>query len=197
MARTRPEPDDDVVVIKKYANRRLYNTQKSAYVTLEDLAQMVREGVDFVVRDAKSGLDITRSVLTQIIFEEEAKGQQMLPANFLRQLIRLYGDTLQGVVPGYLETSMTTFLRNQEAIREQMTRAMGQNPAVANLEAMARHNMEVYEAAMRMFNPFGGRAGERDAAQGTEGGGAKDSELAELKDQLKAMQDKLSKLSDE
>ncbi len=197
MARTRPESDDDVVIIKKYANRRLYNTQKSAYVTLEDLAQMVREGIDFVVRDAKSGQDITRSVLTQIIFEEEAKGQQMLPANFLRQLIRLYGDTLQGVVPGYLETSMSTFLRNQEAIREQMTKAMGQNPAMANFEAMARHNMEIYESAMRMFNPFGGRAGERDDAAPAPGGAAKDSELAELKDQLKAMQDKLSKLSDE
>jgi len=197
MARTRPDPEDDVVIIKKYANRRLYNTQKSAYVTLEDLAQMVREGVDFLVRDAKSSQDITRSVLTQIIFEEEAKGQQMLPANFLRQLIRLYGDTLQGVVPGYLETSMNTFLRNQEAIREQMTRAMGQNPAMANLEAMARHNMEIYESAMRMFTPFGGRPGERDEAATAPGGPAKDSELAELKDQLKAMQDKLSKLSDE
>src|SRR6056297_2788191 len=102
MARSKSEAGEPVV-IKKYANRRLYNTQKSAYVTLEDLAQMVREGTDFVVRDAKSGEDITRAVLTQIIFEEEAKGHTMLPANFLRQLIRLYGDTLQGVVPGYLE----------------------------------------------------------------------------------------------
>lgn len=197
MARTRPETDDACVVIKKYANRRLYNTQKSAYVTLEDLAQMVREGVDFVVRDAKSGQDITRAVLTQIIFEEEAKGHQMLPASFLRQLIGLYGDTLQSVVPGYLEASMASFMGNQEAIREQMTRAMGQNPAVANLEAMARHNMEIYESAMRMFNPFGGRPAGRSEAAEPSGGGVKESEFAELKEQLKAMQEKLSKLSEE
>ncbi|MEM7615132.1 MAG: polyhydroxyalkanoate synthesis repressor PhaR, partial [Pseudomonadota bacterium] len=156
MARTRPE-DDDVIVIKKYANRRLYNTQKSAYVTLENLAEMVREGTDFVVRDAKSAEDITRSVLTQIIFEEEAKGETMLPVNFLRQLIRLYGDTLQGVVPGYLEASMETFLRNQEKLRESVRSAFGANPAMANFEALTRTNMEIYENAMRMFSPFAQR----------------------------------------
>jgi len=136
-------------------------------------------------------------VLTQIIFEEEAKGHQMLPANFLRQLIGLYGDTLQSVVPGYLEASMTSFMGNQEAIREQMTRAMGQNPAVANLEAMARHNMEIYESAMRMFNPFGGRPAGRGEAAEASVGGVKESEFAELKEQLRAMQEKLSKLSEE
>ncbi|MEM8788487.1 MAG: polyhydroxyalkanoate synthesis repressor PhaR [Pseudomonadota bacterium] len=200
MAKTRGDSDDPIV-IKKYANRRLYNTQKSAYVTLENLAEMVREGLDFVVRDAKSGEDITRSVLTQIIFEEEAKGQTMLPANFLRQLIRLYGDTLQGVVPGYLEASMETFLRNQEKLRDTVTQAFGANPAMANFEAMTRKNMEIYENTMRMFSPFGARPGqpngsgaEHTHAEDTQAAGQKDSELEALKSQLKDMQDQLSKL---
>ncbi|MHA3976349.1 polyhydroxyalkanoate synthesis repressor PhaR [Halovulum sp. GXIMD14794] len=196
MARARTETDEPVI-IKKYANRRLYNTQKSAYVTLENLAEMVRNEVDFVVRDAKSGEDITRSVLTQIIFEEEAKGHTMLPANFLRHLIRLYGDTLQGVVPGYLEASMETFLRNQEKLREHVTQALGSNPAMANFEALTRTNMELYENAMRMFTPFSMR-GERDKAEATEDerkrGESKDMELEELKTQLKSMQDQLSRL---
>lgn len=196
MARARTETDEPVI-IKKYANRRLYNTQKSAYVTLENLAEMVRNEVDFVVRDAKSGDDITRSVLTQIIFEEEAKGHNMLPANFLRQLIRLYGDTLQGVVPGYLEASMETFLRNQEKLREHVTQALGVNPAVANFEALTRTNMELYENAMRMFTPFTVR-GEREMAEAKDGeaqpAATKDMELEELKTQLKTMQDQLSRL---
>lgn len=195
MARVRNDSDEPVV-IKKYANRRLYNTQKSAYVTLENLAEMVRNEVDFVVRDAKSGEDITRSVLTQIIFEEEAKGHTMLPANFLRQLIRLYGDTLQGVVPGYLEASMETFLRNQERLREHVTQALGANPAMANFEALTRSNMELYENAMRMFTPFSART-ERPAPEAEapkKGGTPKDVELEELKTQLKTMQDQLSRL---
>ena len=106
------------IVIKKYANRRLYNTAKSSYVTLDDLSKMVRAGQDFAVYDAKTGVDITRSVLTQIIFEEEAKGHSMLPTNFLRQIISLYGDTLQGVVPSYLEASMETFSQNQDRMRQ-------------------------------------------------------------------------------
>ena len=143
------------IVIKKYANRRLYNTAKSSYVTLDDLSKMVRAGQDFAVYDAKTGDDITRSVLTQIIFEEEAKGHSMLPTNFLRQIIGLYGDTLQGVVPSYLEASMETFAQNQEKMRE----AFGENPAVVNFETMARSNMEWFEQAMRMFSPFGAAAG--------------------------------------
>jgi polyhydroxyalkanoate synthesis repressor PhaR len=143
------------IVIKKYANRRLYNTAKSSYVTLDDLSKMVRAGQDFAVYDAKTGVDITRSVLTQIIFEEEAKGHSMLPTNFLRQIIGLYGDTLQGVVPSYLEASMETFTQNQEKMRE----AFGENPAVSNFETMARSNMEWFEQAMRMFSPFGAAAG--------------------------------------
>ncbi len=160
------------IVIKKYANRRLYNTAKSSYVTLEDLSKMVRAGQDFAVYDAKSGDDITRSVLTQIIFEEEAKGQSMLPTNFLRQIISLYGDTLQGVVPSYLEASMETFAQNQERMRE----AFGGSPGMANFESMARGNMEWFEQAMRMFSPFGVAAG--GAAPGDTGAGGRASEGA-------------------
>ena len=128
MADSAMQDGEDPVVIKKYANRRLYNTAKSSYVTLEHLAEMVRAGEDFVVRDAKSGEDITHAVLTQIIFEEEAKGKNLLPANFLRQLIRLYGDTLQGFVPGYLDAAIDSFARNQEQLREQVGQAFGSNP---------------------------------------------------------------------
>ncbi len=188
------------ITIKKYANRRLYNTAKSSYVTLDHLAEMVREGQDFVVYDAKTGDDITRSVLTQIIFEEEAKGQNMLPINFLRQLIRLYGDTLQGVVPGYLETSMETFSRNQEKLREQVRTAFGANPALANFEAMARSNMEFFENAMRMFAPFGAQArreGKPESApeQPAPSGGGAEAEIRALKDQLAEMQSQLDKIA--
>jgi len=148
----------DPVVIKKYANRRLYNTDKSCYVTLEDLAQMVRDDEDFVVSDAKTKEDITRAVLAQIIFDEEAKGQNMLPISFLRQLIGLYGDSLQGFVPSYLDASMETFVSNQEKMREQVASAFSANPALGGMEAMARTNMEWFENAMSMFSPFGAQS---------------------------------------
>jgi len=149
-------------VIKKYANRRLYNTAKSSYVTLDDLSKMVRAGQDFSVYDAKTGEDITRSVLAQIIFEEEAKGHSMLPTNFLRQIIGLYGDALQGVVPSYLEASMETFAQNEDKMRH----AFGANPTIMNFETMARSNMEWFEQAMRMFSPFGAAAAATAAAAG-------------------------------
>jgi polyhydroxyalkanoate synthesis repressor PhaR len=199
------------IVIKKYANRRLYNTAKSSYVTLDDLSKMVRAGQDFAVYDAKSGEDITRSVLTQIIFEEEAKGQSMLPTNFLRQLISLYGDVLQGAVPSYLEASMESFAQNQERIRQAFS---GANP-IANLESITRSNMEWFEQAMRMFSPFGpggpggpgagggagepgvkkpggasGRAEEKPAPAGDPG-----PDLEHLQRQLSAMQEQLEKLT--
>lgn len=180
------------IVIKKYANRRLYNTAKSSYVTLDHLAQMVKDGQDFVVNDAKTGEDITRGVLAQIIFEEEAKGQTMLPANFLRQLIRLYGDTLQGFVPGYLEASMETFSRNQEAMREQVRQAFESNPALANFEALARSNMEWFENALRMFAPFA--TGMAPKSPNARPAARKEVELEELKEQLAAMQSQLAKL---
>lgn len=197
---------DGPITIKKYANRRLYNTAKSSYVTLDHLAAMVREGEDFVVYDAKSGEDITRSVLTQIIFEEEAKGQNMLPISFLRQLIRLYGDTLQGYVPGYLEASMEAFSRNQERLREQVSAALGANPALANFESAARANMELFENAMRMFSPFSGMPGMAGAGR-PEGARPRpadaepaaeprsDSEFDALKAQLAEMQAQINKLT--
>ena len=184
---TRPEP----ITIKKYANRRLYNTARSSYVTLEHLAAMVREGEDFVVYDAKTGEDITRSVLTQIIFEEEAKGASLLPATFLRQIIRLYGDTLQNFVPGYLEASMETFTRNQEKMREQVRAAFGANPAVIGFEAMARTNMEWFQNAMRMFSPYAAVAA---ASKQAEPAPAAD-ELQALKARLSQMQEQLDRIA--
>ena len=146
------------VVVKKYANRRLYNTEASSYVTLDDLAGMVRQGRDFVVYDAKSGEDITRSVLTQIIVEEESKGRNLLPESFLRQLIAFYGDSLQSLVPRYLEMAMSGFARQQEQMRRSMEQAMGGfmpfPTPFANLEEMGKQNMAMMERAMSLFAPF-------------------------------------------
>ncbi len=156
-------PKPAPVVIKKYANRRLYNTSTSAYVTLEHLSQMVKDKTDFVVYDAKTGDEITRSVLTQIIFEEESKGgQTLLPIPFLRQLISFYGDSLQGVVPQYLEMSMAQFARNQEQMRGYLQNAFGFNP-FQQFETMGKQNMAMFEQAMRVFNPF--RAGQAGPGQ--------------------------------
>ena len=155
------------IKIKKYANRRLYNTATSSYVTLDHLCQMVKQGQDFIVHDTKTGEDITRSVLTQIIVEEEAKGgQNMLPVSFLRQLISFYGDSLQGVVPQYLEMSMAQFARNQEQMRKYLQNAFGFNP-FQQFEAMGKQNMAMFEQAMRMFNPFQRGQGSQGNAQGT------------------------------
>jgi len=186
------------VTIKKYANRRLYNTGTSTYVTLEDLAGMVKTGEDFVVYDAKTGEDITRSVLTQIIFEQENKeGQNLLPIAFLRQLIRFYGDSMQMLVPRYLEVSLDSLTREQEKFRQQMAQAFGGSPFGA-LEETVRRNMEMFERAFAMFTPFarreGGAAGtasepEKPAAKG--GGG----EIDDLKRQLDEMQRKVDKLT--
>lgn len=148
-------PKPAPVVIKKYANRRLYNTSTSAYVTLDHLSQMVKAKTDFLVYDAKTGDDITRSALTQIIVEEENKGgQTLLPIPFLRQLISFYGDSLQGVVPQYLEMSMSQFARNQEQMRSYLQNAFGFNP-FQQFESMGKQNMAMFENAMRLFNPFG------------------------------------------
>ena len=147
-------PKPAPVVIKKYANRRLYNTATSAYVTLDHLSQMVKDKTDFVVYDAKTGEEITRSVLTQIIVEEENKGgQTLLPIPFLRQLISFYGDSLQGVVPQYLEMSMSQFARNQDQMRRYLQNAFGFNP-FQQFESMGKQNMAMFENAMRLFNPF-------------------------------------------
>lgn len=158
------------VVVKKYANRRLYNTESSSYVTLEDLANMVRQGRDFVVYDAKSGDDITRSVLTQIIVEEESKGHNLLPTSFLRQLIGFYGDNLQGLVPRYLEFAMEGFSRQQEQMKSAMARTMGGfmpfSPNLGSLEELGKQNMAMMERAMSLFTPFArGTEPPRDEAQ--------------------------------
>jgi polyhydroxyalkanoate synthesis repressor PhaR len=175
------------VTIKKYANRRLYNTGTSTYVTLEDLAVMVKHGEDFVVYDAKTGEDITRSVLTQIIFEQENKGQTLLPITFLRQLIRFYGDSMQMLVPRYLEMSVDNFTREQEKFREQMGKAFG-GTGLGLLEEQVRRNMEMFERAFSMFLPF---AQKQDA--NPEGGGA--DEIDALKRQVSDMQKRLDRMS--
>jgi polyhydroxyalkanoate synthesis repressor PhaR len=183
------------VTIKKYANRRLYNTAKSSYVTLDHLAAMVRDGEDFVVYDAKTGDDITRSVLAQIIFDEEGKGESLLPINFLRQIIRLYGDTLQGFVPGYLEASMETFSRNQEKMREQVRATFGDNPAFAGFEAMARTNIEWFQKAMRMFSPHALAARDEEAKKDASGKRRADEDLEALKTRLAEMQKQLDRIA--
>ncbi len=144
------------ITIKKYANRRLYNTATSSYVTLDHLCQMVKEGVDFVVYDAKTSEDITRSVLTQIIVEEESKGQNLLPISFLRQLIGLYGDSMQWMVPSYLDYSMQAFSRNQDQLREYFQTALGGIFPFTGFEEMRKQNLTLFERTMRMFTPFAG-----------------------------------------
>jgi polyhydroxyalkanoate synthesis repressor PhaR len=197
---------EEPTVIKKYANRRLYNTGTSTYVTLEDLAAMVKKGEDFVVVDAKSGEDITRFVLTQIIFEQESKaGQNLLPATFLRQLIRFYGDQMQMLVPRYLEVSIDSFIREQEKFRQQMTQAFGTGP-FAPLEEQVRRNMEMFERAFSMFAPFPRRdapAGATPKASEPAAPAAEPQQPAEpaveiddLKRQLEEVQKRLNKLSE-
>lgn len=176
-------------VIKKYANRRLYNTATSSYVTLDYLSEMVKSGEDFVVYDAKTGEDITRSVLTQIIFEEESKGQNLLPIQFLRQLIQFYGDSLQSFVPSYLEMSMNAFARNQEKLRDQMRDAFGGAPGYKMFEETARQNMALFEQAMRMFSPMSGVF-----QQQMQKGASDSDEIRDLKAQLAALQRQLDKL---
>ena len=154
MSTTTAEASPEAIVIKKYANRRLYNTATSSYVTLDTLCQMVKDGTEFVVFDAKTGENITKPVLTQIIFEEEAKGQNLLPASFLRQLIRFYGDSLQALVPNYLEMSMEAFTRNQEQFRQYVSDAFGGITPFAPLDEINKQNMAMFQRAMEMFNPF-------------------------------------------
>ena len=183
---------DGPVVIKKYANRRLYNTQTSSYVTLDHLAAMVKDGTEFEVQDARTGEDITRSVLTQIIFEEEAKGQSLLPIKFLRQLIRFYGDSLQTFVPGYLDMSMESFTKNQGAMRNRIAEALGGGNQM--IENMTRQNLQLFENAMAMFTPFGANAGKNEAAKAKPAQPQSD-EVADLKEEMEAMRKQLAELS--
>ena len=197
---------EEPTIIKKYANRRLYNTGTSSYVTLEDLAEMVKNEELFVVYDAKSGDEITRSVLTQIIFEQENKGQNLLPIAFLRQLIRFYGDSMQNLVPSYLEFSIDSLTREQGKFREQMHAAFPNN-AFEAMEEQVRRNTEMFERAMRMFSPFGAimpeipgmpgmhaaKAEEKPAAAAA--APAQPSDLDRLKQQMEEMQKKLDALA--
>jgi polyhydroxyalkanoate synthesis repressor PhaR len=199
--------EQEPTTIKKYANRRLYNTGTSTYVTLEDLADMVKNGEDFTVVDAKSGEEITRTVLTQIIFEQENKGQNLLPITFLRQLIRFYGDSIQNLIPTYLDFSIDSLVRDQDKLRGQMTNAFGPGafgPAAFGpgaLEAVTeqvRRNTEMFEQAMRMFLPFG-TANKADAAaprSDTPAAKAEGSDFDALRRQIDEMQSRLEKLSD-
>ena len=179
----------DTITIKKYANRRLYNTNSSSYITLEDLAAMVRENIDFQVIDAKSGDDITRSILTQIIMDEEANGGQMLPVSFLRQLIGMYGNSMQKIVPSYLEASMTNFRQNQANIREAFEKGMSAGP----LAAIHETNMAMMRAAAETFIPgaIGKNKSPKPEAQADNGS---NEELAALREQMAAMQKKLDEL---
>lgn len=191
MAKTEGE-----IIIKKYANRRLYNTGTSTYVTLEDLAKMVKKGEEFVVQDAKTGEDITHSVLTQIIFEQESKtGNTLLPISFLRQLISYYGDQMQMVVPTFLEHSMKAFADQQAQMREQMTRAFGDTPLGKNLqvpmqmmEEQVRRNTEMFRQAMQMFSPFTAQPPQSTAKK------TDSKDIDELKEQLRNLQNRLDNL---
>ena len=194
MAEKTPE-NGEPVVIKKYANRRLYNTASSSYVTLEHLCQMVKDDVEFVVLDAK-GNDITRSVLTQIIVEEEAKGENLLPLRFLRQLISVYGDNMQRMLlPHYLEYSIDAFTKNQEEIQKYMEGTFGNMfPFGGQFEKMGKQNIEMFEQAMRMFAPFEGSNPQSDSApKAAEDSGAADTKS--LQQQLDALQAQLNKMT--
>jgi polyhydroxyalkanoate synthesis repressor PhaR len=208
------------IIIKKYANRRLYNTDTSSYVTLDHLCDMVKEGVEFEVRDARTGEDITRQVLAQIIFDEENKGQHLLPIQFLRQLIRFYGDSLQSFVPSYLEMSMESFTKNQQEMREKFADVIGGKLGYKDFEQLTRQNLQMFERAMRMFAPFGGASGAwggdkempnpfaaafGGSASRSPGNGAaepppaasrqRDEEIRELKDQIAAMRQQIADLA--
>lgn len=184
----------DKVVIQKYANRRLYNKATSTYITLDDLAAMVREGVDFVVYDAKTGEDITRKVLTQIIFEEESRGQNLLPIQFLRQLIRFYGDQMQAFLPSYLELSLDSFIRQQERLRTQLA-AMTPTTGVGAYDEQIRQNMALFDRAMKMFSPFPLAGAEHDAAPPARSSEPAKDDLAALREQMAAMQAQLEALA--
>ena len=197
---------DEPVVIKKYANRRLYNTASSSYVTLDHLADMVREGVDFVVYDAKTNEDLTRSVLTQIIFDEENKGpQNLLPLQFLRQLIRLYGDSMQALLPSYLEMSLDGFARQRERLHREFAGAFGGADVLDRFQDQVRQNLQMFDRAMKMFSPFAYVRSDEETAQGDAGSAhesaaapnapASDEALVQLKAQVEEMQRQIQKLA--
>ncbi|MEE2525992.1 polyhydroxyalkanoate synthesis repressor PhaR [Hyphobacterium sp. HN65] len=185
----------DAIVIKKYANRRLYDTSTSQYVTLDYVRKLVKEGADFTVVDAKSGEDLTHSVLSQIIFEEEARGENLLPLPFLRQLIQYYDDSLQSVVPSYLQATMEAFAQQQEAMRERFAGSMHSPQAMMDaFQEQTRRNMEMFGQAVQMFNPYiggGAASGDEDASASHE----ESDELKAMRAELDAMRAKIDKMS--
>ena len=195
------------IIIKKYANRRLYNTGTSSYITLEQLCDMVKEGVEFEVRDARTGEDITRQVLAQIIFEEENKGQHLLPIQFLRQLIRFYGDSLQAFIPSYLEMSMDSFAKNQNDIRKKFADALGGKLGYRDFEQLTRQNLQMFDRAMRLFSPFGATGAWNRPPDESPPGNVGDheqkpqpswphkDEIQELRDQVEAMRRQIAELA--
>ena len=199
LAKKKLEPGEPIT-IKKYANRRLYNTATSSYVTLEDLAAMVREGQDLLVYDAKTSDDLTRSVLTQIIFEQEQKGQNLLPVPFLRQLISFYGDSMQGFVPSYLEMSMNSFTQERTRLLDKMTSAFGGKERFEQFEDQIKRNISSFEEAMRMFSPFVQRtdpknSSKSDSDESATGKSGKGDDLESVKEQLREIQKELAALS--
>lgn len=190
------------ITIKKYANRRLYNTATSSYVTLDNLATMVKAGADFVVYDAKSGEDITRAVLTHIIVEEEAKGQKLLPVSFLRHLISFYGDSLQVLVPRYLEYTMHVFARNQEQMRDYVRGTVHGIMPFGQLEEMSKHNIAILESAIKMFSPFFVHENDEGALEcappqeAEAGAGGQSDQIEDLRARLNRMQQQLDELTD-
>jgi polyhydroxyalkanoate synthesis repressor PhaR len=187
------------VVVKKYANRRLYNTATSSYVTLDDLATMIKQGGDFVVYDAKTGEELTRSVLTQIIVEQEQKGQNLLPISFLRQLISFYGDSVQFLVPGYLEQAMVQFARNQEQMRNSLRATFGIFP-FGQFEEMGKQNIALFERTLRMLSPQGRDSTAAEAPstapspEKTESDAPPDPHLRRLEQQIEALRQQLEAL---
>ncbi len=197
MAEAKKAQQSEPITIKKYANRRLYNTATSSYVTLDHLCQMVKEGVDFTVYDAKTSENITRTVLTQIIVEEEAKGENLLPITFLRQLISFYGDNMQWIVPRYLDHMMSSFTTNQDRMRQTMQETFCGMFPFASLEEVSKQNMALFENAMKAFSPFPvdpqAEANEDGAPAKT--GVANSDALQRLKAQMDALQHQLETLS--
>lgn len=183
--------DEDVAVVKKYANRRLYNTASSSYVTLDDLSQMVRDGKHFIVYDAKTGEDLTRSILTQIIMEEDGKGRNLLPVNFLRQLIQYYDNNLRAFLPRYLEMSMDNFSENQEQIQQYFDGAFGNFFPMSQFEDMTKHNIALFQQAATMFNPAKPNADE--ASPKTDAS----KEIKDISERIEALQKELDRLKQE
>ncbi len=194
---------DDVIVVKKYANRRLYDTGRSSYVTLDDLCEMIKEGQEFVVQDAKTAEDLTQQVLTQIIVEQESRGQSMLPPNFLRQLIKFYGDGMQGLVPNYLEQALANFVTHQDTLRNSMSKSftgmmpgMQMIPGAGAFEELNRKNMEMFSQTMNMFSPFKGSFDNKGGAAPAGGNASakpqsRDERVKQLKASITKLQEEL------